>query len=256
VELPPVPATPMLARLVRDLPRGDYLYEPKWDGFRCLAFRAGERVDLRSRRDRPLGRYFPELTEALLRLPEVRFVLDAEIVAVGANGLDFEALMGRLHPAGSRVARLREDTPASLIAFDLLWETDEDLRHLPFLERRRRLEELLRDAEAPILLSRISDDPDVAEAWLERFEGGGVDGVMAKARSLTYQPGKRAMIKIKRERTADCVVAGYRPYVDSSPIASLLLGLYDRHGDLSTSEWPRSSPRPVGWSCSIIWIHW
>jgi ATP-dependent DNA ligase len=232
MDLPGIPANPMLARLVRDLPRGDFLYEPKWDGFRCLAFRAGSRVDLRSRRDRPLGRFFPEITEALQGLPTDRFVLDGEIVAMGPEGLDFEALMARLHPASSRVARLRQETPASLIAFDLLWEVDEDVREFPFEGRRRRLERLLGQAEGAVLITQISDDPDVAEGWLEQFQGGGIDGVVAKARSLTYQPGKRAMIKVKQERTADCVVAGYRPYVDSPLVASLLLGLYDTRGHL------------------------
>ncbi|HEV3475642.1 MAG TPA: ATP-dependent DNA ligase [Actinomycetota bacterium] len=223
---------PMLARLARELPRGDYLYEPKWDGFRCLVFRDEDHVDLRSRRDRSLTRYFPELAEAVAALPQRRLVLDGEIVAVGREGFDFEALMTRLHPAASRVARLRRETPASFIAFDILAEGQDDLRGVPFEQRRGRLEQVLATVGPPTQLTPITDDPAVAEEWLERFQGVGIDGVVAKARSLTYQPGKRAMVKVKLERTLECVVAGYRPYVDSPVVASLLLGLYDEEGTL------------------------
>jgi ATP-dependent DNA ligase len=211
---------------------GDYLYEPKWDGFRCMAFRDGTSVDLRSRNNRPLARYFPELAEAIGAVEAERFVVDGEIVADGASGPDFETLLARLHPATSRVERLRHETPARFVAFDVLAVGDEDLRHLPFGERRRRLEVLLRSSDASVRPTPITDEPAVAEEWLRRFQGKGVDGVVAKRRTLTYQHGKRSMVKVKRERTADCVVAGYRPYIDSPAVASLLLGLYDEDGAL------------------------
>jgi ATP-dependent DNA ligase len=222
----------MLARLARELPVGQYLYEPKWDGFRCVAFRDGNTVDLRSRNDRPLTRYFPELGEALRAVEMDRFVVDGEIVAGGPRGLDFEALLARLHPAPSRVGRLRHETPARFIAFDLLAVADQDLRGQPFEERRRRLEDLLGTHNRSVRPTPITDDLAVAERWLEEFQGNGIDGVVAKARALPYQHGKRAMVKVKRERTADCVVAGYRPFVDSPVVASLLLGLHDDDGTL------------------------
>jgi ATP-dependent DNA ligase len=207
----------MLARLERELPVGDYLYEPKWDGFRCLAFRDGDELDLRSRNQRPLTRYFPEIAEALLGLAEPRFVLDGELLAD-----DFEALLARLHPAASRVERLRRETPASFVAFDLLAHGAEDLRERPFVERRRRLEELLRDAPPPLRVTPLTEEPARAAEWLDRFEG-----VVAKHADLRYEPGRRAMVKVKRERTADCVVAGFRWLVDRPLPSSLLLGLYD-----------------------------
>jgi len=218
---------PMLARLVRELPRDGYLYEPKWDGFRALVFRDASDLDLRSRHQRPLGRYFPELVEALASLPSERFVLDAEIVIIRPEGFDFEALLARLHPAPTRVARLREETPASLIAFDALAVDGVDLRTRPFHERRAALERLMTDARAPLYLTPITDDIEVAREWLEHFGGGGIDGVVAKHRDLVYVAGERAMIKVKREGTADCVVAGFRIYAGEPVVASLLLGLYD-----------------------------
>jgi ATP-dependent DNA ligase len=218
---------PMLARLARELPRGGYLYEPKWDGFRALVFRDGDDVDIRSRHQRPLGRYFPELVAALAARPTQRFVLDGEIVIIRPQGFDFEALLSRLHPAATRVAQLREETPASFIAFDALVVDGVDLRDDPFHARRAALERIMTDARSPLHVTPITDDVDVARNWLERFEGGGIDGVVAKHRELRYSAGERAMIKVKHERTADCVVAGFRIYAGEPLVASLLLGLYD-----------------------------
>lgn len=229
--VPPLP--PMLARLSRELPAHGFLYEPKWDGFRCLAFRAGEEVDLRSRNDRPLARYFPELVRALRALPTERFVLDGELVVIGpAGGFDFDALLARLHPAASRVERLSLETPASLVAFDVLAVGDHDLRTAAFAERRERLAELLRAAEPPLFLTPLTEDVDVADGWLRRFRGGGIDGVVAKRADLAYEPGRRAMVKVKPEETADVVVAGFRLFVDRPLPSSLLLGLYDADGEL------------------------
>jgi ATP-dependent DNA ligase len=217
----------MLAQLERALPLDGYLYEPKWDGFRCLAFRESQDVDLRSRNQRPLARYFPELVEAMLALPAEDFVLDGEIVAVSQSGPDFPALLARLHPAASRVERLRHETPALFLAFDLIALADADLRSLPFRERRARLERLLADARQPLLLSPLTSDREQAEHWLEAYQGAGVDGVVAKHMDLRYEEGARRMIKVKRERTADCVVAGFRWFADRPLPSSLLLGLYD-----------------------------
>jgi ATP-dependent DNA ligase len=233
MDLPVVPpVAPMLAQLARELPAGGYLYEPKWDGFRCLAFRDGDEVDLRSRNQRPLARYFPELVEALLGLRASRFALDGEIVVVTPAGFDFAALLARLHPAASRVERLRRETPAALVAFDLLAVEDRDLREKPFSERRRLLARLLADASPPLFLTPLTDSLGVAADWLSRFQGAGIDGVIAKHRDLHYQPGARRMIKVKEERTADCVVAGFRWLVDRPLPSSLLLGLYDDDGAL------------------------
>jgi len=225
------PVAPMLARLARDLPRGDYLYEPKWDGFRALAFRDDADVEIQSRHGRPFARYFPEVVDAVRLLPASRVVLDGEIVVVRDGRFDFPALMLRTHPAASRVARLAGDAPATLIAFDLLLADGDDLRDVAFGERRRRLEALLAEPVARIELTPATADRATAEAWLGRYAGGGVDGVVAKHRSLTYQPGKRAMLKVKVERTADCVVAGFRAF-PGGLVASLLLGLYDELGTL------------------------
>jgi ATP-dependent DNA ligase len=226
------PVAPMLARLSRELPEGDYVYEPKWDGFRCLAFCAplGD-TELRSRNQRPLARYFPELVEALRALPRAA-VLDGEIVIAGPRGFDFSALLARLHPSRSRVARLSHETPAAFIAFDLLADGEEDLRPKRFDERRARLEALLAGAPPPLHLTPATRDPSVARAWLERFHGAGIDGVVAKRRDLPYAPGRRAMVKVKRERTADCVVAGLRTFAGEPVVASLLLGLWDGAGAL------------------------
>jgi ATP-dependent DNA ligase len=215
----------MLARLERELPRGAYLYEPKWDGFRALVFKDGTELDLRSRHGRPLARYFPELTEALASLPRDRFALDGEIVLRSGDSFDFPALMARLHPAASRVERLRRETPVSLVAFDLLELDGADLCARPFQERRQLLEELVRDAGPPLFVTASTRDADLAHEWLERFEG-----VVAKHESLPYTPGKRTMVKVKRDRTADCVVAGMRWLYDRPLPSSLLLGLFDDDG--------------------------
>jgi len=223
----------MLARLTRSLPREGYLYEPKWDGFRSISFRDRGEIDMRSRHDRPLARYFPELVDALRAVPSESFVIDGEIVVVTERGFDFPATMARLHPAASRVERLARETPAQLIAFDLVSEGSDDLRETRFEERRVRLERLLSDPPDGLRLTPITDDAEVAQDWLSRFEGGGIDGVMAKRRDLHYQPGARAMTKVKNERRADCVVAGFRVYVDAEDeVASLLLGLYDDRREL------------------------
>jgi ATP-dependent DNA ligase len=222
------PIQPMLARLTRELPDDGYRYEPKWDGFRCLAFRNGDDVDLRSRHDRPFSRYFPEVVEALRALHADRFVLDGEVVVVTGAGFDFAALLGRLHPAASRVERLRREAPAAFIAFDLLAEGADDVLDRPFDHRRARLESLLERAPPPLFVTPITDDRELAAGWLRRYQGAGVDGVVAKQREMRYQPGVRAMVKVKREHTADVVVAGFRPIIgDERGVASLLLGLYD-----------------------------
>src|SRR5215210_504554 len=229
----------MLARLERELPADGYLYEPKWDGFRGLAFRAGEEVDIRSRNQRPLARYFPELVEALLEVGAARFVLDGEILAVSSAGPDFPALLARLHPAASRVERLRHETPALFVAFDLIALEDEDLRRRRFAERRALLERLLAETRPPLLVTPLTEDRAEAERWLEIYQGAGVDGVVAKDADLRYEEGARRMIKVKRERTADCVVGGFRWLVDEPLPSSLLLGLYDgedlRHVGIASS---------------------
>lgn len=227
------PLEPMLARLSRALPRGgEWLYEPKWDGFRCVVFRFGSDLDMRSRNHRPLARYFPELEAAFVALSTERFVLDGEIVVLSGGSFDFTALLQRLHPAASRVHRLAEVTPASFIAFDLIAIDGDDVRNKPFVERRRLLEEVTGKINAPVLLTPSTTDADLALQWLDRVQGHGVDGVMAKGRDLPYQPGRRAMVKVKREQTADCVVGGFR-WDNSAPvISSLLLGLYGRDAQL------------------------
>ena len=230
------PVKPMLAKLVDGIPTGDLAYEPKWDGFRSIVFRDGDDVEIGSRNERPMTRYFPEMVEAVKRnLPE-RCVVDGEIVVPDGSGkrLEFETLQQRIHPAASRVALLAEQTPSHFIAFDLLALGDADLMKEPFAERRRRLEEALADASSPIHLTPATTDPEVAEAWFERFEGAGLDGVIAKPLAGTYQPDKRTMFKIKHVRTADCVVAGYRTHkTDDHAIGSLLLGLYGEDGGLA-----------------------
>ncbi len=227
------PVRPMLARLTRELPaEGEHLFEPKWDGFRCLAFCERDDVDLRSRHDRPLSRYFPELVEALRSMDPSSVVLDGEIVVRRDGGFDFDALMARLHPAASRVRRLADETPATFVAFDVLAVGGEDLRERGFAERRARLEALLRSAPPRVALTPATTDPAVARGWLERPPGEGIDGVIAKEVGLTYRPGKRAMMKVKTLHTIDCVVAGYRPYVDTPALSSLLLALYDDRGAL------------------------
>jgi ATP-dependent DNA ligase len=223
----------MLAKLARELPVGEELvYEPKWDGFRCIVFRDGEEVELGSRNERPLTRYFPELIGPLRRdLPE-RVVLDGEIVIAGPHGLDFEALLQRIHPAESRVAMLAETTPASFVAFDILALDDRDLRSCRFAERRGLLERCLSGARPPIHLTPATTDPGLARDWFARFEGAGLDGVVAKGLDLPYREDERVMVKVKHERTADCVVAGFRWHKSGKVVGSLLLGLYDEGGIL------------------------
>lgn len=216
------------------IPRGDVAYEPKWDGFRAIVFRRGESVYVQSRDLRPLDRYFPELVTALrANLPE-SIVVDGEIVIATEHGLDFGALQLRLHPAASRVAKLAAELPSSFVAFDLLALGDEDLRALPQVERRARLEAALASARAPVHLTPSTRDPVVAEEWFRRFEGAGLDGVIAKPDAAPYQSGKRTMFKIKHARTADCVVAGFRWHKDGvgERVGSLLLGLFDAEGQL------------------------
>ncbi len=229
------PIEPMLAKPATELPAGDgWLFEPKWDGFRAIVFRDGDRFYIQSRDLKPLNRYFPEL-EAGLRasLPE-RCVVDGEIVIVGPRGLDFDALQMRLHPAASRVKKLAAETPSSFVAFDLLAEDGRDLRSRPQAERRRLLEQALTKAEGGVHLTPCRRERSVAEDWFHRFEGAGLDGVIAKHESTTYQPGKRVMFKVKHVRVADCVVAGFRwhKHGPGTLVGSLLLGLYDDAGTL------------------------
>jgi ATP-dependent DNA ligase len=229
------PIEPMLAKLADELPHADgLLYEPKWDGFRAIVFRSATDVYIQSRDLRPLDRYFPELHDALIAgLPEP-CVLDGEIVIAGARGLDFDALQLRLHPAASRVAKLAEATPSAFVAFDVLAIAREDLRETAQDERHTRLERLLAQVTPPIYLTPMTRDPRLATEWLSRFEGAGLDGVIVKPGDAVYQPGKRAMIKIKHARTADCVVAGFRWHKTGKNVlvGSLLLGLYDDRGRL------------------------
>jgi ATP-dependent DNA ligase len=227
------PIEPMLAKLSRDLPpAGDVLYEPKWDGFRCVVFRDGDDLDLQSRNQKPLLRYFPELREPLLaQLPE-RVVLDGELVVANERGLDFDALQLRQHPAESRIKKLAAEIPASYVAFDVLALGDRSFLDVPFGDRRAALEDLLRAATPPLYLTPATRAREVAADWFSRFEGAGFDGVVAKALDDAYQPGKRTMLKVKHERTCDCVVAGFRIHKDGNGIGSFLLGLYDDDGTL------------------------
>jgi ATP-dependent DNA ligase len=226
------PVSPMLAKLARELPTsggkaGDFLFEPKWDGFRAIVFRAGDEIEIGSRNERPLTRYFPDLLDPLReQLPE-RCVVDGEIVIATDHGLDFDLLSLRIHPAASRVEMLAGETPASFVAFDYLAEGDDDLRALPFRDRRARLERALAHATSPVLLTPATSDRALAEEWFERFEGAGLDGVVAKPLAGEYEEGKRTMQKVKHLRTADCVVAGFRMHKDGAGVGSLLLGLYD-----------------------------
>jgi ATP-dependent DNA ligase len=237
VDLPVLPPVkPMLAKPVATIPQGR-LYEPKWDGFRSIIFRDGDEVEIGSRNERPMTRYFPEVVEAVKANFPSRAVIDGEIIVADTerNTLDFEALQQRIHPAASRVTLLSVETPASFVAFDLLAVGDEDLMERPFSERRARLEQVLADAAPPVHITPLTDDHDVATTWFEQFEGAGLDGLIAKLPDQTYQPDKRVMTKIKHERTCDCVVAGYRVH-KSGPdvIGSLLLGLHDERGVLAS----------------------
>jgi ATP-dependent DNA ligase len=229
------PIEPMLAKLTDALPEGPgWLYEPKWDGFRVLVFRGPDGVYLQSRDCKPLNRYFPELLAPLEAALPGPAVLDGEIVIAGPGGLDFDALLQRIHPAASRVATLAERTPASVVLWDLLAEGDRDLREVPLRERRERLEQLLAGARPPVHLTPVTTDRALALDWFDRFEGAGLDGVMAKRLDSGYRPGERAMVKVKHQRTADCVVAGFRWHKDGpgTMVGSLLLGLYDDKGVL------------------------
>jgi ATP-dependent DNA ligase len=229
------PVLPMLAKRLDELPaEGDWIFEPKWDGFRALVFRDGDEVLIQSRDEKPLDRYFPELLEPLRAALPARCVLDGEIVIVRDNELDFDALQLRLHPAASRVKLLSQQTPASIVFFDLLCNGDRDLCGEPFENRRRDLESILSSAAPPIHITPATRDRVVAEDWFRRFEGAGLDGVIAKPTSGTYEPNKRVMLKVKHERDCDCVVAGFRWHKkgDQTLVGSLLLGLFDASGAL------------------------
>jgi ATP-dependent DNA ligase len=229
------PVAPMLAKSVSEIPTGNLSYEPKWDGFRSIIFRDGDEVEIGSRNERPMTRYFPEVVEAIKQnLPE-RCVIDGEIIVVVGDRLEFEVLQQRIHPAASRVKLLSEQTPARFVTFDLLAVDETDYTTQPFEQRRVALEQVLAGASAPIHLTPATRDHDVAVQWFSQFEGAGLDGVVAKPLAGTYQPDKRTMFKIKHARTADCVVAGYRIH-KSGPdsIGSLLLGLYTDSGELAS----------------------
>ncbi len=229
----PLDMEPMLSAPGDGIPKGDsWEYEPKWDGFRTLVFRDGDEVELVSRGGRPMTRYFPEVLPAFRKLSQARWVLDGELVVVGEKGLDFGALQQRIHPAESRVRMLAEATPAWFVAFDLLAEGDRDLREQPLGERRKHLERLLKGAKKPIFLTPYTRDVDRAQEWFERFEGAGLDGVIAKSWEGAYVPGKRLWVKIKHQRTCDCVVIGWRKSSDGASLGSLLLGLFDRQGTM------------------------
>jgi ATP-dependent DNA ligase len=227
------PVEPMLAKLGDELPSGDYLYEPKWDGFRAIVFRGEDAVFVQSRDSRPLDRYFPELHQALLNGLPKNCVVDGEIVIATAGGLDFDALQLRLHPAASRVKKLATEIPSSFVAFDVVAARGRSLMAEPQSARRKALEKLLSRVKSPLYITPFTRDRAMALDWLTRFEGAGLDGVVAKLASGTYLPGKRAMIKVKHARTADCVVAGFRWHKSGKDaVGSLLLGLYDAKGVL------------------------
>jgi len=225
----------MLAKRVSELPPGeDWVFEPKWDGFRALVFRDGDEILIQSRDEKPLERYFPELLEPLRSALPARCVLDGEIVIVRGDSLDFDVLQLRLHPAASRVNLLSRQTPASFVCFDLLCHGDRDLRSEPFQHRRSELESLISSVPPPIHLTPATNDRSVAADWFRRFEGAGLDGVIAKPLAAIYEPNKRVMLKVKHERDCDCVVAGFRWHKkgDQPALGSLLLGLYDDAGAL------------------------
>jgi ATP-dependent DNA ligase len=231
------PVKPMLAKPVADIPPGA-MYEPKWDGFRSIIFRDGDEIEIGSRNEKPMTRYFPEVVEAIRASFPPRAVIDGEIIVADTarNTLDFEALQQRIHPAASRVKLLAEQTPASFVAFDLLALGDLDLTGRPFAERREMLERALADAPPPVHVTPVTRDIEVARRWFAEFEGAGLDGLIAKGVELAYQPDKRVMAKIKHKRTADCVVAGYRLHKSGDDrIGSLLLGLYDDDRDVLVS---------------------
>lgn len=223
----------MLAKAVNSIPDGPgWLYEPKWDGFRCLVFFDGSEIFLQSRDLKPLGRYFPELETSLPRVLPGPVVLDGEIVIARGDALDFEALQMRIHPAASRVKMLSEETPSSFVAFDILYGAGEVVMDKPFGERRELLQRLLATPEPPLFITPATDDPEKAQDWFDRFEGAGLDGVVAKRTDEPYKPGARTMLKIKHLRTVDCVVGGFRwnRGEEGKSVGSLLLGLYDDQG--------------------------
>lgn len=229
------PILPMLAKRLSDIPAGrEWIFEPKWDGFRALIFRDRDEVLIQSRDGKSLDRYFPELLQALRKNLPSRCVLDGEIVIARSSGLDFEALQLRIHPAASRVKLLSQQTPASIVFFDLLCHDEDDLREQPFEYRRQKLQALLSSAEPPIHLTPATSEPHIAADWFRRFEGAGLDGIIAKPITGTYQPDKRVMLKVKHERDCDCVVAGFRWHKngEGTAVGSLLLGLYDDTGAL------------------------
>lgn len=229
------PLLPMLAKASPELPDaqpGAYWFEPKWDGFRCIVFRDGDEIELGSRNDKPLTRYFPELLGPLKASLPDRCVVDGEVVVAGPDGLDFDALQQRIHPAKSRVDRLAEETPAAFVAFDLLALGGDSLLEEPLSSRRAQLEQALASPAPSIHLTPGTFDRALAEDWFSRFEGAGLDGVMAKPAEGTYQPNKRAALKVKHLRTADCVVAGFREHKNGDGPGSLMLGLYDEEGNL------------------------
>ena len=229
------PLEPMLSSAADALPKGDgWLFEPKWDGFRTMVFRDGDEILLQSRDLKPMNRYFPELIDPLKKALPKQCVVDGEVVIAGEAGLDFEALLLRIHPAESRVKMLAEQTPSSYVAWDLLAMGDSDLRDVPLEKRRARLEKAFAKVKAPIHLSPATHDRKLAEDWFTRFEGAGLDGVMAKRLDSAYAAGERTMIKVKHSRTADCVVAGFRWHKNGpgTMIGSLLLGLFDEKGKL------------------------
>ncbi|MDX2023605.1 MAG: ATP-dependent DNA ligase [Deltaproteobacteria bacterium] len=229
------PVLPMLAKRVSELPRtGDWIFEPKWDGFRALVFRDGDELLIQSRDEKPLARYYPELIEPLLQQLPNRCVFDGEIVIARNNALDFEALQLRLHPAASRIKLLSQQIPASIVFFDLLCEGTHDLRSVPFAQRREMMRSLLAKASPPLYITPATQDRALAVDWFSRFEGAGLDGVMAKPSDGAYEPNKRVMLKVKHERDCDCVVAGFRWHKDAqgTMVGSLLLGLYNDAGSL------------------------
>jgi ATP-dependent DNA ligase len=227
------PFEPMLAKLTRDMPSvPDLLFEPKWDGFRCVLFRDGDELDLQSRNQKPLLRYFPELVEPLLEQLPDRIVLDGELVIATPHGLDFDALQLRQHPAASRVKKLAAEIPASYVVFDLLALGDESVIDQPLRDRRAGLERLMHDARPPLFLTPSTTSRDLALQWFDHFEGAGFDGVIAKPLADAYVPGARTMLKVKHARTCECVVAGFRVHKDGKGVGSLLLGLYDDEGVL------------------------
>jgi ATP-dependent DNA ligase len=225
----------MLSKRIAALPEGDdWIFEPKWDGFRALVFRDGDEILIQSRDQKPLNRYFPDVVEPLMAQLPPRVVLDGEIVIAHDGALDFDALQLRLHPAASRVKLLAQQSPASMVFFDMLCAGDRDLRGVPFQDRRREMEEMLASVKAPLHLTPSTRDRECAADWFRRFEGAGLDGVMAKPADGAYEPDKRVMFKVKHERDCDCVVAGFRWYRkgEQDALGSLLLGLYDDAGAL------------------------